>query len=72
MEVYEYQTLNEVPVPWRTYKSARLSLNQINEIMKDAAENSITADVMDLGGARRRFSESHEIVYGFWVIKEAE
>lgn len=72
MEVYIYTSINEVPKPWRTYKSARLSLDQINSIISDANDNLTESGVADLGGARRRFSENHEIVEGFWVKKESE
>jgi hypothetical protein len=83
MEVYKYQSINEVPQSWRTHKSARLSLAQINEIMTDAHANpfvstttsenedgmviEITSETPDYGGARRRFSESHHIENSFWV-----
>jgi hypothetical protein len=72
MEPYVYNSINEVPKTWRSYKSALLSLNQINEIMKDAYENAKEENLPDYGGAKQRFAETHEIVEGFWVRKEPE
>lgn len=83
MEAYKYQSINEVPASWRSHKSARLSLAQINEIMADAHANPITtktridnedgteeviaSETPDYGGARRRFAESHHIENSFWL-----
>lgn len=76
MEAYIYETINQVPKPWRTYKSAKLSLEQINGIVADAAlhaiqttnpDGTLLCEVPDLGGARRRFADSHHIDSGFWV-----
>lgn len=88
MEFYKYQNTNEVPRPWRTFKSARLSLAQINAIMEDAhtnpvksetelvsAEGEITKapiEIPDFAGARRRFAESHHIENSFWVEGQEE
>ena len=83
MEVYKYQSINEVPVPWRTHKSARLSLNQINEIVEDAHSHPIeseielpnedgtsikaSTEVPDYAGARKRFAEANHVENGFWL-----
>jgi hypothetical protein len=75
MEVYVYHDINEVPIKWRTLKSARLSLQQINDIMADAYDHTLatqtdegqTIKIPDFGGARQRFTETHEIEEGFWV-----
>ena len=65
-EQFVYTDINQVPVPWRSYKSARLNLTQINEIMADAFANA-TGDSPDYGGAKARFAESHHIEQGFWI-----
>jgi len=60
----------DVPESWRTYKSARLSVPQINAILADAYAHKITfgdSVIPDYGGARLRFEGTHEIVDGFWV-----
>lgn len=67
MEVHVYKDINEVPQTWRTYKSARLNLSQINEIMNDAYEQAINEDQPDYGGAKQRFASSHHIEEGFWI-----
>ncbi len=68
---FEYTDINQVPAPWRSHKSARLNLAQINEIMADAFANA-TGDSPDYGGAKARFADSHYIEQGFWVsgVKE--
>jgi hypothetical protein len=65
-----YTDLNTVPTAWRTYKSARLNLFQINEIISEAYATAIeteTGKIPNYGGARAKFSESHYIEDGFWV-----
>lgn len=71
-----YENIYDVPASWRTYRSARLSIAQINSIMADAYDNKIDpgdgAPIPDYGGARERFEQSHTIEDGFWVGKESE
>jgi len=67
---YVYEDINRVPKPWRTLKSAKLSLSQINEIMETAYAESIdteSGNVPNYGVARRKFMETHHIEEGFWV-----
>ena len=70
LKPYEYKTLNDVPVKWRTYKSAKLNVQQVNEIMADAY-TSMKDGIPDYGGSRRRFAEAREIQDGFWVVKRS-
>lgn len=73
--VFSAQNPYEIPLAWRTYKSAQLSVGHVNAIMQDAYANKIeTGDstVPDFGGAKERFELDHEIVDGFWVNTASE
>lgn len=68
-----YNEIYEAPAHLRKYRSARLSLGQINSIIADAYKHRIESGdttLPDYGGAKKRFEENHEIVTGFWVDKE--
>jgi hypothetical protein len=67
-----YKDIYEVPEAWRTYRSARLSVPQINEIIKDAYHNSLANGLPDYGGAKERFEAAHTIEDGFWVETEGK
>lgn len=63
---------NSPPAPFKTYRSGRLSLQQINNMMADAYAHKLEAGdslIPDFGGARERFAAKHEIVNGLWVAK---
>lgn len=71
-----WETLNDVPPSLRTYKGARLNIDQINAIVSRAYELATTQidekgfpthKNPDLGSARAEFEQSHEIVDGLWV-----
>ena len=72
---YVYEDIYEAPAHFRVYRSARLSLNQINELIADAYANILSiseereTDIPDFGGAKKRFEDAHEITNGFWVKK---
>ena len=75
-----WETLNEVPPTLRTYKGARLNIDQINAIAKSSYELAqIAVDEKgysthknpDLGTARYEFEQKYEIVDGLWVRKVA-
>lgn len=68
-----YTEIYEAPAHLRKYRSARLSLQQINDIIADAYTNRIESGdttLPDYGGAKKRFENTHEIVSGFWVNKK--
>ena len=67
--VYEYKTLNEVPVPWRKHKGGRLSVEQINRIMKRA--HQLNEERPAYARARAEFEEEHEMTGGQWRKKAA-
>jgi hypothetical protein len=67
-----YKDIYEVPEAWRTYRSARLSVAQINSIIADAYESSPNNGLPDYGGAKERFGQHHIIENGFWVEKDGE
>jgi hypothetical protein len=72
MDYYIYKDLNEVPLRWRTYKGARLSLEQINNIISFACENPIeteTGDIPNYAAGREELENTHEILKGFWILK---
>ncbi len=74
-EAYIYTDLNEVPIKWRTYKGARLSLSQINDIMSYAYSNKIELNdnfIPDYGNARLNLEVKYEIKNNFWVTKEED
>jgi hypothetical protein len=74
-EAHTYTDINNVPVPWRTYKSVRLNLNQINEIISNAYLHPIeteTGNIPDYGKARAEFAATHHVEDGFWVKGESE
>lgn len=69
-EPYIYADLNEVPVRWKSYKGARLNLEQINSIIEIAYENKLTTeygDIPDYAYARSQFEEHHIIKNNLWV-----
>lgn len=71
-QLYVYKNLNEVPSRWKTYKGVRLSLSQINEIVKLAYDNKISTefgDIPDYGVARSIFEDIHVIENGLWASK---
>jgi hypothetical protein len=65
MAAYQYQSLHEVPVPWRTYKGARLTLEQVQAIVNNA--DKISKDNSALATARKEFEKSHRIENGMWL-----
>ncbi len=65
-----FEDINEVPETMRRYRNARLTLKQINAILKDAYANQFPQEgslVPDFGNARARFEKQHHIEGGFWV-----
>lgn len=69
-----YADIYEIPVSLRTYRSAKLSLAQINELVADAYAHMLKTEegirdteIPDFGGAKVRFAASHHIEKGFWV-----
>lgn len=69
-----YTDIYQAPKHLRIYRSARLSLEQINEMIADAYANLLPpkegvrdTTIPDFGGAKKRFEEGHEIENGFWV-----
>ncbi len=75
-----YTDIYQAPKHLRVYRSARLSLDQINDLIADAYANMLPVEegiretaIPDFGGAKTRFEETHVIEKGFWVKKgEAE
>jgi hypothetical protein len=72
-----YTDIYQAPKHMRIYRSARLSLDQINALIADAYKNMLLPKegerdtaIPDFGGAKMRFEQSHEIQNGFWVIKK--
>lgn len=70
-ERYVYKDLNEVPVKWRSYKGARLSLEQVNLIMEYAYDNMMELEdgtfIPAYGQARIYFEEMFYIENGIWI-----
>jgi hypothetical protein len=73
---YVFKDIYQAPAHMRIYRGARLSLDQINEMIADAYANKLPAEegvrdtaIPDYGNAKKRFEEKHEIVTGFWVKK---
>jgi hypothetical protein len=73
-EPHVYGDLNEVPAPWQTLQGGRLSLDQVNALLRDAYANGRTNEhghfIPDLGGARQRFMAAHGLVDGWWAAAE--
>jgi hypothetical protein len=76
---YVYQDIYEAPKHLRIFRSARLSLSQINDLIADAYAHMLQPEegvrdtvVPDFGGARNRFEQAHKIEKGFWVKKTEE
>ncbi len=74
-----YTDIYQAPKHWRLHRGARLSVDQINEIIADAYDNMLSAEpdvretaIPDFGGARARFEEKHSIENGFWVEKKED
>ena len=68
-----YTDIYEAPTHLRILRGARLSLAQINELVKDAYDNRIQSGdttIPDIGGAKRRFEQKYRIENRFWVSKE--
>ena len=73
-QAYVYQDIYEAPKHLRIHRSARLSLEQINELVADAYSNMLPKEegvretpIPDFGGAWSRFEEKHRVDSGFWV-----
>ena len=71
-----YTDIYQAPAHLRIYRSARLSLSQINALIADAYNNMLEIEegvrdtrIPDFGGAKRRFEDAHKIEKGFWVSK---
>lgn len=73
-EPYTYKDLNEVPPHWRTYKGAKLNIDQINAIVADAYKHMIVGEesiIPDYGGARERFNQENQIEDNMWISKKS-
>lgn len=75
---YVYQTIHEVPEPWRTFRGGRANVAQVNAMMARAyqlgayctdAEGNQAGFVPNFALAREEFVASHVIVNGFWAVK---
>jgi hypothetical protein len=76
---HKFGDVYEAPANLRIFRSARLSLKQINDLIADAYANMLPIEegvrdtiIPDLGGARQRFEAAHKIQKGFWVSKTEE
>lgn len=72
-----YTDIYQAPKHLRIFRSARVSLDQINAMIADAYANMLPPKegerdtaIPDFGGAKVRFEETHEIENGFWVEKK--
>lgn len=65
MGAHKFQSLHEVPVVWRTYKGARLTLNHIQSIIDESVEK--TGNNSGMASARQNFEKTHHIVNDIWV-----
>lgn len=74
-----YTDIYQAPKHFRVHRSARLSLEQINNLIADAYVNMLPPEegiretnIPDFGGAWKRMEEAHEIENGFWVEKKSK
>lgn len=74
-----FTDIYEAPANLRMYRSARLSLQQINDLVADAYANKLPVEegvrdtiLPDIGGAKQRFEATHKVKSGFWVKKTEE
>lgn len=74
-----FEDIYQAPAHLRIYRSARLSLSQINSMVADAYNNKLPVEegvrdtvIPDFGGAKVRFEKLHKIEKGFWVNKTEE
>ena len=74
-----YTDIYQAPKHWRLHRGARLSVDQINQIIADAYANMLPVEpdvrdtaIPDFGGARARFEEKHAIEKGFWVERKED
>ena len=62
---YKFQSLHEVPAPWRIYKGARLTLDQVQWIVEESFKQ--TGNNSGMASARQKFEENHRIENNLWV-----
>jgi hypothetical protein len=62
---YQFESLHEVPVVWRTYKGARLTLSQVQSIIDESDKE--TGSNAGLASARVNFEKTHHIENNIWV-----
>ena len=75
---YVYETIHEVPEPWRKLFGGRLNVRQVNAIMAKAYElGSYSCDnqgnpagfVPAYATARKWFTDRHVVINGFWATR---
>jgi hypothetical protein len=74
-----YTDIYQAPKHLRVFRSAKLSLKQINDLIADAYSNMLPVEegvrdteIPDFGNAKNRFQEAHVIKDGFWVERKSE
>lgn len=61
-----YQSLDDVPLLWRSLENIPLSLEQVNEVVANAV-GSAKGGLPDYGGARASFRLAHRVEGNVWV-----
>jgi len=61
-----YSDVNDAPKPWRSIGGVRLSVEQLNGIMKRSVELGSDTEP-DYTSAREEFRNSNKVMDGLWV-----